>query len=190
MFCSVKLLFLSLESGGVHSYFSALIKQILLDSFNNVVRHSQYNNNLSLSVKKTSTLVDVLWHRKLPIGLHCSSCSLWLNVVFSVLFHAQYHPKYILQHGKIIPWLLLQIFRCYKVIKNKEILLILRHLFHPVYFPSGVAFSNGNVWKQHRRFALSTLKYFGFGKKSLEPVILGEFAHCAKYICNNKGNTQ
>uniref|UniRef100_A0A4W6DJ00 Cytochrome P450, family 2, subfamily AE, polypeptide 1 n=1 Tax=Lates calcarifer TaxID=8187 RepID=A0A4W6DJ00_LATCA len=51
----------------------------------------------------------------------------------------------------------------------------------------GVAFSNGNVWKQHRRFALSTLKYFGFGKKSLEPVILGEFAHCAKYICNNKG---
>ncbi|XP_054908575.1 cytochrome P450 2J6-like [Poeciliopsis prolifica] len=51
----------------------------------------------------------------------------------------------------------------------------------------GVIFSNGNIWKQQRRFALSTLKYFGFGKKSLEPVILDEFRHCAKEIRGYKG---
>uniref|UniRef100_A0A673ANH6 Cytochrome P450 2J2-like n=1 Tax=Sphaeramia orbicularis TaxID=375764 RepID=A0A673ANH6_9TELE len=46
----------------------------------------------------------------------------------------------------------------------------------------GLVFSNGNTWKQQRRFALSTLKYFGFGKKSLEPVILEEFTYVAKEI--------
>ncbi|XP_017262782.1 cytochrome P450 2J6 [Kryptolebias marmoratus] len=51
----------------------------------------------------------------------------------------------------------------------------------------GVIFSNGNIWKQQRRFALSTLKYFGFGKKSLEPVILEEFTHCAEEIKRYKG---
>uniref|UniRef100_A0A8C2WQS7 Cytochrome P450 n=1 Tax=Cyclopterus lumpus TaxID=8103 RepID=A0A8C2WQS7_CYCLU len=44
----------------------------------------------------------------------------------------------------------------------------------------GVIFSNGKIWKQQRRFALSTLKHFGFGKKSLKPVILEEFSYCAK----------
>uniref|UniRef100_A0A673ATH9 Cytochrome P450 2J2-like n=1 Tax=Sphaeramia orbicularis TaxID=375764 RepID=A0A673ATH9_9TELE len=48
-------------------------------------------------------------------------------------------------------------------------------------------FSNGNTWKQQRRFALSTLKYFGFGKKSLEPVILEEFTYVAKEISAYKG---
>ena len=56
-----------------------------------------------------------------------------------------------------------------------------------MYFPSGVVFSNGNIWKQQRRFALTTLKYFGFGKKSLEPVIVDEFTYCAKDISSYKG---
>ncbi|KAF7659672.1 hypothetical protein LDENG_00294510 [Lucifuga dentata] len=51
----------------------------------------------------------------------------------------------------------------------------------------GVIMSNGNIWKQQRRFALSTLKYFGLGKKSLEPAILDEFTHCAKFIADHKG---
>ncbi|MEQ2241509.1 hypothetical protein ILYODFUR_026058 [Ilyodon furcidens] len=51
----------------------------------------------------------------------------------------------------------------------------------------GVIFSNGNIWKQQRRFALSTLKYLGFGKKSLEPVILDEFRHCAQEFRGYKG---
>ncbi|XP_070764842.1 cytochrome P450 2J2-like [Enoplosus armatus] len=51
----------------------------------------------------------------------------------------------------------------------------------------GVIFSNGNIWKQQRRFAISTLRYFGFGKKSLEPIILDEFTHCAKDFNSYKG---
>ncbi|XP_028260638.1 cytochrome P450 2J6-like [Parambassis ranga] len=51
----------------------------------------------------------------------------------------------------------------------------------------GVIFSSGNIWKEQRRFALSTLRYFGFGKKSLEPVILDEFTHCAKALRGYKG---
>ncbi|XP_056269905.1 cytochrome P450 2J2-like [Pseudoliparis swirei] len=51
----------------------------------------------------------------------------------------------------------------------------------------GVIFSNGNLWKQQRRFALSTLKHFGFGKKSLEPIILEEFSYCAKEFKSHKG---
>ncbi|KAI9547603.1 hypothetical protein NQZ68_014869 [Dissostichus eleginoides] len=51
----------------------------------------------------------------------------------------------------------------------------------------GIVFSNGNTWKQQRRFALSTLKYFGFGKKSLEPIILDEFSYCAKDIKSYNG---
>ncbi|XP_071343745.1 cytochrome P450 2J6-like isoform X2 [Trachinotus anak] len=51
----------------------------------------------------------------------------------------------------------------------------------------GVVFSRGNIWKQQRRFALSTLRYFGLGKRSLEPVILDEFTHCAKAFRDHKG---
>lgn len=46
----------------------------------------------------------------------------------------------------------------------------------------GVILSKGHRWKQQRRFALSTFRYFGFGKKSLEPVMLDEFDICAKEI--------
>ncbi|KAK6320593.1 hypothetical protein J4Q44_G00097000 [Coregonus suidteri] len=38
----------------------------------------------------------------------------------------------------------------------------------------GLISSNGHMWRQQRHFALSTLKYFGVGKKTLETAILQE----------------
>ncbi|XP_061593601.1 cytochrome P450 2J6-like isoform X2 [Cololabis saira] len=51
----------------------------------------------------------------------------------------------------------------------------------------GVITSNGKLWKQQRRFALSTLRSFGFGKKSLEPIITKEFTKCAEELRSYKG---
>ncbi|XP_037625369.1 cytochrome P450 2J6-like isoform X1 [Sebastes umbrosus] len=51
----------------------------------------------------------------------------------------------------------------------------------------GLVFSSGHTWKQQRHFALSTLRNFGIGKKSLEPVILDEFTNCAKDFNSYKG---
>uniref|UniRef100_A0A667Y6T0 Cytochrome P450 2J2-like n=1 Tax=Myripristis murdjan TaxID=586833 RepID=A0A667Y6T0_9TELE len=47
--------------------------------------------------------------------------------------------------------------------------------------------NNGHLWKQQRRFALSTLKYFGVGKNSLEHAILDEFTYSAKDVTVHKG---
>ncbi|XP_074525267.1 cytochrome P450 2J2-like [Halichoeres trimaculatus] len=51
----------------------------------------------------------------------------------------------------------------------------------------GVVFTSGHMWKQQRRFMLSTLRYFGLGKKSLEPIIQGEFTNCSKEFQRYKG---
>ncbi|CAF95844.1 unnamed protein product, partial [Tetraodon nigroviridis] len=51
----------------------------------------------------------------------------------------------------------------------------------------GLGFSSGHLWKQQRQFAISTLRYFGSGSKSLEPVILQEYTHCAKRFRDFKG---
>ena len=43
---------------------------------------------------------------------------------------------------------------------------------------AGIIFLDyGPAWKEHRRFALITLRNFGMGKQSMEDRILGELEH-------------
>ena len=48
----------------------------------------------------------------------------------------------------------------------------------------GVVFSQGDLWKTHRRFALSTLRNLGMGKNWLEDMILGEVEAVCQVLRN------
>ncbi|XP_048833563.1 cytochrome P450 2J2-like isoform X2 [Brienomyrus brachyistius] len=60
-------------------------------------------------------------------------------------------------------------------------------LFEDVVHNCGLVGSNGYLWKQQRRFALSTLKNFGLGKKNLEQSIQVESTLLNEVITNTQG---
>ncbi|XP_017159082.1 cytochrome P450 2K4-like [Poecilia reticulata] len=51
----------------------------------------------------------------------------------------------------------------------------------------GILFSNGETWKEMRRFAINTLKDLGMGKRVAEEKILEECGHLTKVLESYKG---
>ncbi|XP_068605731.1 cytochrome P450 2K1-like [Brachionichthys hirsutus] len=60
-------------------------------------------------------------------------------------------------------------------------------LFHNLNKGNGILFTNGNRWKEMRRFALSTLRDFGMGKSLTEERIIEECHHLIKSFEQNEG---
>uniref|UniRef100_A0A8B9JVX0 Cytochrome P450, family 2, subfamily P, polypeptide 6 n=1 Tax=Astyanax mexicanus TaxID=7994 RepID=A0A8B9JVX0_ASTMX len=63
-------------------------------------------------------------------------------------------------------------------------------LFHDIFKDKGLVASSGYAWKQQRRFALTTLRNFGLGKKSLEPSILLECRYLIEAMSNEQGRNR
>ena len=50
----------------------------------------------------------------------------------------------------------------------------------------GLMFNDGSAWKSHRRFTLKTLRDFGFGKSSLEHVLIEEADRMGEFFLEQK----
>ncbi|ESO99585.1 hypothetical protein LOTGIDRAFT_201270 [Lottia gigantea] len=62
------------------------------------------------------------------------------------------------------------------------------YIIDQIFHNSGVFWTNGQRWKDLRRFTLTTLRDFGVGKKSLEERILDEFTYICNIIDSKKGH--
>ncbi|KAM3597560.1 uncharacterized protein V6R79_006150 [Siganus canaliculatus] len=60
-------------------------------------------------------------------------------------------------------------------------------LFYDLNEGHGILFANGGSWKEMRRFALSTLRDFGMGKRMIEEKILEECHYLAQMFAEHKG---
>ncbi|XP_072537927.1 cytochrome P450 2J4-like [Salminus brasiliensis] len=60
-------------------------------------------------------------------------------------------------------------------------------LFFDIFGVKGLVASSGYAWRQQRRFALTTLRNFGVGKKSLEPSINMECSYLIEAMSHEQG---
>ncbi|NXX80700.1 CP2J6 protein, partial [Urocolius indicus] len=62
------------------------------------------------------------------------------------------------------------------------------HVFETLTHGNGVMFSNGRIWKQQRRFGLTTMRKMGVGKKHQEHRLQEEACHLVEYLQKTNGN--
>ena len=118
-----------------------------------------------------------------PLCIPFLGCPLWLTSKRGFLDWLT-HPSVIknpisfIQIGPTVKYYIINDFRILKELFSKEEFsrrsaadFQLKHRFVTVNKPDGIMLTNGDQWSHQRRFALKTLKDFGFGKQSLESTI-------------------